>query len=293
MSIHFQSKHKSGFTVNSPFHAMTFPAGEAHISVANGYDPADYLYHIADIRGHDPQDLFTLAMWENLLGPEAKKILILPYLPGARADRGAPLGSWVYANFLNGLFLDQIITLDPHSTIMPALFNNSEMLGGGGNNLTIFPFERIIRKEIQSSESDERPQPYDGVIAPDKGAVGRAQRAATVMGVPLYKAEKTRDFATGKLSGFHMVDSLPDSGRLLIVDDICDGGGTFMGLAEAIYKASPDVVLDLWVTHGVFSKGFGNLIHYFSEIHTTDSYYTGSEATVHKLAPYLYGEINV
>lgn len=302
MTIQFRGKHKSGYIVNV-LESFTFPAGEAHIKAPENFDVADYQYFLADIRGHNPQDLFHLAMWANFLdgqGPDTEdyptKYVFLPYIPGARADRGLPFGADVYATFFNGLFLDGIFVLDPHSTIAPDRFLNSEMEGGAGNNIFEVPFEDIIKKTIQDGTSDSKPQPYVGVIAPDKGARDRAQRAATVMGVPVYTAGKTRDFETGALTGFHMEDELPQEGKFLIVDDICDGGGTFIGLAEAIRKTNPNVELDLWVTHGVFSKGFNDITSAFGHIHTTNSYtqpMSSGHITVHDITPYLYSEMVV
>lgn len=321
MTISFRSRRLDGTWDTDSLQPFTFPAGEAHIKIADGFKLSDYNHFVADIREHNPQDLFHLAMWANVVdaeyevdqGEAPRKTVLLPYIPGARADRGTPFGAEVYANFFNSLFLDQVICVDPHSLAVFKLYNSSEKRGG--YNLVEFPFERIIRNEIQDRTSDTRPAIYDGVIAPDHGAVGRASRAAEVMGVPVYTAGKTRDFETGQLTGFHMEDELPKSGKFLIVDDICDGGGTFIGLSEAIAHTNPDVKLDLWVTHGVFSKGLREFPKYFGKIHTTNSFtnreklfdqhindhdiydlmaepqdgYWGVD--IHDITPYLYGEI--
>lgn len=303
MTLHFQAKHKTGFTVESPLQPVVFPDGAVHIKGADA--PLEYDYQIADVRGLSHDDLFTLGMWSEACEQRGeKKVLILPYLPGARMDRGVPNGSAVYGSYISTFVVpDQIITVDPHS---PAA--REQFFPLDGNPTTVFPVERIIRHEVQDATSDERDQPYVGVIAPDKGAHDRAAAAARVMGVPVYTAGKTRDFDTGKLSGFHMEDELPAEGKLLIVDDICDGGGTFIGLAEA--TGLPKDRLDLWVTHGIFSKGFGGLFDHFGVIHTTDSYFhmpkdsinrinaaTGDDFSnyvkVHKLTPYLYPEIDL
>lgn len=308
MSIKFQAKHPSGFTVDSPLQPLVFPDGAVHITGAD--TETEYQYQIADVRGMDHTDLFTLAMWAMACDERSeKKVIILPYIPGARMDRGIVEGSAVYAWFiLNDIAPHQIITIDTHSPRSVLFYENyardKKLL-----NFTVFPVERIIRKEVQDPTQDMKANNiYSGVIAPDKGAVDRATRAARAMGIPVYRAEKTRDFATGKLSGFHMVDDLPEEGRLLIVDDICDGGGTFVGLAEA--TGLPRERLDLWVTHGIFSKGIHVLSDHFGVVHTTDSYYRGDswklkddangdkaaidfEVKVHKLIPYLYPEIKL
>jgi ribose-phosphate pyrophosphokinase len=301
MTIKFRAKTKVGFTVDSPLTPFNFPDGQATLKGTENFDHALYEYHIADIRGLNPQDLDHAALWSatlDKLAPGSPKVLFLPYLPGARSDHSEEdvFAAAMYADKINNLWVDQVILLDPHSQVMPHLINGD---GRGGVDPTEFPFERIIRREIQDHTSDSRPAPYMGVIAPDHGAVDRATRAAKVMGVPVYKAGKTRDPETGKLSGFHMEDELPTEGKLLIVDDICDGGGTFIGLAEATGLDHKRV--DLWVTHGIFSKGTGPLIDAFGEIHTTDSYFGTREdstihpnhVTVHKIIPYLTEAINV
>ena len=224
----------------------------------------------------------------------------MPYIPAARADRGAPLGIYVYAAPIIASDIKKIVVLDPHSGASEKIY---------GDRLDIFPVERIIRKEIQDASTDSKPNhTYQGVIAPDKGSKARAEAAARVMGVPVYFAGKTRDEETGRLSNFHMEDELPAEGKFLLVDDICDGGGTFIGLAEAMGLGKDR--LDLWVTHGIFSKGFTELLQHFDTIHTTDSYLPDSNVyyprpemgtvviprdrvKVHKITPYLYGEAEI
>jgi ribose-phosphate pyrophosphokinase len=289
VSIKFQAKTQEGFTVDSPLQPFVFPDGAAHVKGADA--ETRYQYQIADVRGLDHTDLFILSMWADACDERnEKKVLILPYLPGARMDRGVPFGSRIYAWYIEKCVApDQIITIDPHSE--EALYDwRYQRLC----ETTVFPVERIIRKEVQDPTRDFGPHGYVGVIAPDAGAVDRATRAAHAMSVPVYRAEKKRDFATGKLSGFGMVDELPAEGRLLVVDDIGDGMGTFKGLADII-GLGPDR-LDLWVTHLILSKGEDGLRERFGIIHTTDSFWANESSDfikVHRLTRYLYPEISV
>jgi len=57
----------------------------------------------------------------------------------------------------------------------------------------------------------------------------------------------------------------------LIVDDICDGGGTFLGLAEELKECNSGD-LYLAVSHGIFSKGSQTLLDNFKSIYSTDSF---------------------
>jgi ribose-phosphate pyrophosphokinase len=60
--------------------------------------------------------------------------------------------------------------------------------------------------------------------------------------------------------------------KYVIIDDICDGGRTFIELAKAIKEQREGVEIYLVVTHGIFSAGFTELTKYFNGIFCTDSY---------------------
>ena len=261
MAVTFSTKIGPGYMTTPTFQAHRFWAGESHVIIANENEHKGPLTEIARISGADANDLMTIAMWADAAHQrQAKTVALIPYLPGARQDRGIPFGAWVYADFINSMRIDQVICLDPHSPVMPGLIEN----------LTIIESAPIIRHHVVGRpDSDECPQRYDGIIAPDAGAVERAAHVANLCGLPLYKAQKHRDPVTRQLSGFSC-EPLPDTGKFLVVDDICDGGGTFIGLARAI--GLPAERLGLYVSHGVYTDRASALPTWFSEIWTTDSY---------------------
>lgn len=59
---------------------------------------------------------------------------------------------------------------------------------------------------------------------------------------------------------------------MLIVDDLCDGGGTFAGVAAAIREINPDAQIDIAVTHMVNPKGIETLSKNFRHVWFTNSY---------------------
>ena len=80
---------------------------------------------------------------------------------------------------------------------------------------------------------------------------------------------KERDVKTGALTNFKaMTDDLQGQ-TCFIVDDICDGGGTFAGTAKML-KAKGAGKVHLIVSHGIFSRG--PVIDCIDSIYTTDSY---------------------
>lgn len=284
--ITFKARTATGEIIKSSLSAFTFPAGEKHIKREEHRDlePVEIAIFQPE-PGTLHEDLFELAMWsDTLLGDKAKTVLIAPYIPGARADRGTPFGARTYAKFIAEMWFDQIITYDPHS---PVIIEELDLWRQEDGILTVLNPEDVLNSR---NSKIVMPNIYDGVIAPDKGAVDRAQGVADQFMVPLFTAEKTRDFETGKLSGFSI--ELPKTGTFLIVDDICDGGGTFLGLAGVVPK---DVKLDLYVSHGVFSKNaLLNLPLKFHKVFTTNSYAPTrhlNTGTLFRAAPLDGGEV--
>jgi len=84
---------------------------------------------------------------------------------------------------------------------------------------------------------------------------------------------KVRDIKTGKIlrTEIPTLDQHADL-KYVIIDDICDGGRTFIELAKAIKGSRPSAKVYLVVTHGIFSAGFKELSQYFEGIYTTNSY---------------------
>jgi len=69
--------------------------------------------------------------------------------------------------------------------------------------------------------------------------------------------KKTRDQSTGHITDYKLSGEV-EGKSVLIVDDICDGGMTFKLLAEELMEAGA-VHINLYVTHGIFSKGLRTL----------------------------------
>lgn len=184
-------------------------------------------------------------------------IINLPYLPYGRADRvfesgdAAPLDAFfeVLSNVFPG---DEIILNDPHSLAYGRASRNY--------SLTI----REITQSALFLESGHfsKVQMGDVLVAPDKGAQDKIvdiQRMLQVhgRGVPVIEAGKSRDLESGRVTGTTLPADATHvvGGRTCwIIDDIADGGGTFIPLAQKLREAGATKVI-LYVTHGIFAKG--------------------------------------
>lgn len=203
-------------------------------------------------------------------GRAARVWVFVPYFPGARQDRSdgqTPKTKTILYSML-GVVADKVFTFDIHS-------------GGNHQGRLSCPLHSFSVDEL--APQADLPAPANAyIISPDSGATERAQRLATAARVsnPVLQCDKHRDFATGKFTHFTM-PPLPGVGEYLIVDDICDGGGTFNLLAEEFLKDpyGADSSLALFVSHGIFSKGLGNIHPKIEQIFTTDSFTRPNEST--------------
>jgi ribose-phosphate pyrophosphokinase len=112
------------------------------------------------------------------------------------------------------------------------------------------------------------------LVSPDAGATKKTLKVAQhYEGLKVINCDKIRDTMTGEITGTYVNwgFSMKEM-RLLIVDDICDGGMTFIKIAEAVQKFKPKSI-DLYVTHGIFSKGLEPLLDAgIRRVYTTDSF---------------------
>lgn len=187
------------------------------------------------------------------------KNLVIPFVPGARQDRINPVGDFLFtaksvAKTINERKFDRVAILDPHSNVVAGLIDRS----------VVYPFDGLLNSYNSN---------YDGIIAPDAGAGHRTREFADALAhfsgkkFEVIQAHKHRDVETGKLSGFEV--TVEEGKRYLVVDDICDGGGTFVGLGQKILEQKAEA--DLFVTHGIFSKGTAKLEDLYGVITTTNS----------------------
>ena len=198
------------------------------------------------------------------LNGKARLKLYMPYLPYARADRRFVEGD------CRGLEVFGALTAFSEATEIHALdVHNPQAASQTVSHLVNHPARNLILRTVvdfAAATSDDMT-----LLFPDEGAQIRYDHLLDLVGADKRHATKRRDPATGKLSGFEVPKI--DSENVLVVDDICDGGGTFLGIAEKLMQQpNPPKHLGLYATHGIFSKGFEELEAWYSHIYTTDSW---------------------
>lgn len=278
MAVYLRAYEPERGTIRDAAKPFKFPGGEVHLKDVIPETNARRIY-TADVRGADLDDLMAAALWADVAHDrEMPFVLMLPYLPAARADRGEPCGKYVYSKFIETMGADHVYSIDVHSKLGNHWYSPDTFVD-------LDPLALLDR--ALESQGHWR---YDGIIAPDKGAKDRAEAVAKHYGLDLYVADKKRDFDTGRLLRYEFLDSLPRTGKYLVVDDICDGGGTFKLLAAT--SGLPREQLDLWVTHGIFSGDAPGLRVSYRHILTTDSHpgssRVGAATTIVPVFTYLH-----
>lgn len=251
----------NAFGNHLPVETSTFPGGEEYVRVTDYVGQPGFV----DIKAHiqSSSDVMKLVMFvdafRRVARPEAPVYLTIPYMPYARQDRvcmkGESLSIAVFADMINTLHAVKVTTIDPHSIVTGALIKNILIKNIG----EVFPPALSLKRPM--------------LIAPDYGAKGRVEILAKKYDLPYLVLNKQRDPVTGRVT-FQRPDGpigLPE--EVLVVDDICDGGQTFIELINGIGYTDVPPKLDLWVTHGIFSKGLKPLFDAgYRNIYTTNSW---------------------
>ena len=242
------------------FESFTFAGGEPHIKITQDLSEVKEVTISHRIQSFNDVGMILLANNALKNAGIEKVSLVIPYFPAARQDRlmvdGEPLSVKVYAELFNQMNMYSITVFDAHSEVTPALLNNCKAISN-------FAFIEKVCNHIATDLV---------LISPDGGALKKIYKvAAHLEKFDVVEGSKSRDVKTGKLSGFKVYTDDLQGKDCLVVDDICDGGGTFLGLAAEL-KAKNAGRLFLAVSHGIFNKGFDDLLNYFDGIYTTDSF---------------------
>jgi len=243
-----------------------FNGGEWHIKLNTNIDFKKVVKVIITARITTGDDIIKLLITYDALKQAGIKVfdLVMPYIPYARQDRkceeGESFSLKVFANLINSMNFDKVYTLDSHSDVAPALINNCENIPN--NEYVEWAYHYIA--EYDNAEIT--------LISPDAGANKKANKLMeTGLFHEIIKCDKIRDTKTGTLTGFEVFANDIKGKCCLIVDDICDGGGTFIGIAKELKKKNAGN-LYLFVTHGIFSKGIEELNKHFNEVFCTNSF---------------------
>jgi len=265
-----------------------FPDGQQSLRIipnGHGYNPSKTQNQPITIKSrlNSFQDLELIICANQALKEIGFKMvkLFIPYCIGGRSDRKFQEGGINYiktviAPIINLQNFDKVMVMDPHSDVLEACINNFVKL----DNF------KLIKTALTGIDNKDGAQNRICLVSPDAGAYKKVFDVATNFKInEVITASKVRDVTTGKIlrTEIPSIEKYSDEMKYVIVDDICDGGRTFIELAKAIKEQKPNAKIYLVVTHGIFSAGYTQLGEYFEQIYTTNSIKEIGETEYHAL----------
>ena len=236
-----------------------YPDSEKHI-VLHGTDWNKYKSINVVTRIASMDDLFILLQVKQIIQHEGVKINILTilYLLGARCDRRFSLGEAVDANIIQSLIgkvsAEYMLFLDPHSINKKNFdFISSERIGTRYNlilkNLDLYRYNICYPDEGAARRYSSESNPYTACL------IGEKHRKPDGISISLTESKL-----------------LDTDYPILVIDDLCDGGGTFAVLANELDTIYPDFKREIWVTHAIQKSGIELLASKYNKVYITNSY---------------------
>lgn len=230
------------------YERFTYPDGQPDIRLKTEINRKEGVNITCRIR--NPEELFDLMMVADVVNRQSyvDKLVIL-YLMGGRTDRvlsfDRPFTLKIVSDMINTIKAREVEIMDPHSGRTTDLIENSK-----GD--TIRSYSGIKSAGYM-------------VAVPDEGASGKYNYDI--------RCSKARDKDTGRLSGFKVeeVRYYPKGSKILLVDDLCDGGGTFLGIHEKLKELEPEEI-SLAVTHAIQEEGLIKVSKAYDNVYVTNSY---------------------
>lgn len=231
---------------------FSFPDGEKQISIDSEIDRKQEIKVICRVTNAD--ELFILMQVNDILSRHGVKwYLYITYLMSMRMDRvmdfNRPFSLSIVSNILKNFSCYDMEVLEPHSERVIDLANS---------------YSRIFINNVSSEYFRDVT-----VVYPDKGSAERYQ-GYFCKGTVIFK--KKRNLETGKIESFEIEKEWIISKNFVFVDDLCDGGGTFLGELEVLKEKYPDGVFTLIVCHAVNEQGLRKVLDKFDKVVISNSY---------------------
>lgn len=218
---------------NRPVVFGQFPNGEVNLHKFQ-IDP-EIIRHVVTLKYESDADLFHLLLVRKALDVPAT--LRITYVPYSRMDRDSDTYTFslkVFTEFINAMNWERVVIYEPHSDVVTALLDRVQVV-----NVTSSPLMQSKINVAFGTTTDYQ------VFYPDAGAQKRY--AADFKDHEHLVGFKTRDFETGRILDSFVVGERK-SDNVVIVDDLCSKGGTFVRAAAILRELGFKRII-LVVTH--------------------------------------------
>src|SRR6195256_4811245 len=189
----------------------------------------------------DAHVMELLVMLDAFRRSSAERITaVIPYYGYGRADKKdrprVPISAKLVANLVTTAGADRILTMDLHAPQIQGFFD--------------IPVDHLYAAPVFMKYYQEAPLPKLTVVAPDTGGAERARAYAKRLDAELALCDKRRD--KPNVAEVMNVGGDVEGRSCLIVDDMCDTGGSLTKVSQAL-KAAGAARVDACFTHPILS----------------------------------------
>lgn len=225
-----------------------FSDGEFNFQIGENVRGSDVFIVQPTCPPTDQNLMELLVMMDTFVRASAERVTaVIPYFGYARSDKKdrprVPIAAKLVANLITMAGAQRVLTIDLHAPQIQGFFD--------------IPVDHLYAAPIVVEYFKENPIDNLIVVAPDTGGAERARAYAKRLDAGLALCDKRRERAN-VADVMNIVGDVKGK-NCLIVDDMCDTGGTICKVAEALHKAGATEVYACF-THAVLSgKAVANI----------------------------------
>ena len=246
------------------YELTVFPDGEPHIKLEEIDRKKEYRIVC---RITNPSELFVLAQVGYILKRQDVIFDIeITYLMSMRMDRVISFNEaftlQIVAGIINALGAEKVYIFEAHSDrVFKEIFNSSSF--DPLKNTT--EFSNFEREFILNADN--------AICFPDHGALDRYSFMVSPQ-VQTLCMNKVRDLENkGVIKSMELESFIEgDISVITIIDDLCDGGGTFCWASSILREKFPNAKIQIFVKHLVNPVGLKKLAETFDAVYITNSY---------------------
>jgi ribose-phosphate pyrophosphokinase len=218
-----------------------FSDGEFHFQIDENVRGADVFIVQPTCPPSDRNLMDLLIMVDAFRRSSAERITaVIPYFGFARSDKKdrprVPIASKLVANLIATSGVQRVLAVDLHASQIQGFFD--------------IPVDHLFAAPEFINYYQENPLPNMVVVSPDTGGAERARAYAKRLDTGLALCDKRRE----KANVAEVMNVVGDvrGKNCLVVDDMCDTGGSLVKVAEALKKAGAERIHTAF-THPVLS----------------------------------------
>jgi ribose-phosphate pyrophosphokinase len=229
-----------------------FSDGEFNFQIEENTRGADVFIIQPTCPPSDQNLLELLIMLDAFRRSSAERVTaVIPYFGYARSDKKdrprVPITAKLIANLIDTAGAQRVLTVDLHASQIQGFFD--------------IPVDHLYAAPIIVDYFQTNPIENLIVVAPDTGGAERARAYAKRLNTGLALCDKRREKAN--VAEVMNVVGDVEGKNCLIIDDMCDTGGTICKVGEALHKAGANNIYACF-THAVLS---GRAIENLSQSH--------------------------